>query len=92
MMQLGLDNPRWSSKVKTGHDHTFGQTSRYVILNCIVKYYRYYVMFYASSKTPYAIRNTQYAIHSSGRWRVLRPPKPVGFAKCAYFLRRYVWR
>ena len=48
-----------------GHDHSFGQIYRYVILNCIVKYYRYDVMFYAIRNMQYVIRNTQYAIRNT---------------------------
>ena len=57
----------------TGHDHSFGQTSGYVILNCMVKYYIYEVMFYAICNTKYGISHTQYVIDSTGRWRVRTP-------------------
>ena len=56
-----------------GHDHSFRQTSQYVMLTCIVKYYRYDVMFNAIRHTPYAIRNTQYAIDNTGRNDDQRP-------------------
>ena len=60
-----------------GHDHSFGQTSRYVILNCIVKYYRYYVMFYEIRNTQYAIRNTRYIVLAETMTKA-ETPSPMG--------------
>ena len=35
-------------------------------------------MFYAICNTEYVTRNTEYAIDSTGRWRVLRPGEALG--------------